>query len=65
MGEANYMVSVLYSEERYPFVSFFTHQELAHKYYDAMCELHDDDNATVQLWTLDISTASWTLTSFN
>lgn len=65
MGEANYMVTVLYSNEAYPNVHFFKLQELAHKFYDAMCELHDDDNATVQLWTLNVSTASWTLTSFN
>ena len=65
MGEANYMVSVLYSDEAYPHAYFFKLQELAHQFYDSMYELHDDDDATVQLWTLDVSTASWTLTSFN
>lgn len=65
MGEANYMVTVLYSDEAYPNIRFFKLLELAHTFYDAMCELHDDDNVTVQLWTLNVSTASWTLTSFN
>lgn len=63
MGEANYMVSILYSDEVYPKAYFFKLQELAHQFYDSMCAVHDD--ATVQLWTLNISTASWSLTSFN
>lgn len=65
MGDANYMVTVLYPDDSYPTTYFFKEQLLASLFYDTMCELHNDDNATVQLWTLNVSTASWTLTSFN